>query len=129
MSGILQQQVGGDHYKKLRMQPVELIAKLQLNYFLGNVLKYVTRHRDKNGKEDLEKALHYLKFAEKYKLPVSALGMRYGHLVMREAIANYARVNMLSPLELDTICFASAGEYDEAKKCLKKLIKNYTDEL
>ena len=56
----LKQQVGGDHYSKLAIQPVEYINKNNLTYLQGNVIKYVTRYRDKNGVEDLQKAKHYI---------------------------------------------------------------------
>lgn len=52
-------QVGGDHYQKA-IQPWDYIAANGLDYFQGNVIKYVTRFRDKNGIEDLKKAQHYL---------------------------------------------------------------------
>ena len=53
-------QVGGDHYKKLAIQPTEYIIKNNLNFCEGNVIKYVTRWRLKGGVEDLLKAQHYL---------------------------------------------------------------------
>ena len=53
-------QVAGDHYKKLAIQPVEYIHANGIGYFEGNVIKYVSRWRDKNGLADLEKAKHYL---------------------------------------------------------------------
>lgn len=53
------EQVGGNHYK-LPIQPIEYIYKNNLGYIEGNVIKYVTRHKTKNGREDLEKAIHYL---------------------------------------------------------------------
>ena len=53
-------QVGGDHYKKLAIQPVEYIHANKLGFAEGNVVKYVTRWRDKNGIKDLEKARHYI---------------------------------------------------------------------
>ena len=56
----LKEQVGGDHYSKLAIQPVEYINKNNLSYLQGNVIKYVTRYKDKNGVEDLEKAKHYI---------------------------------------------------------------------
>jgi hypothetical protein len=54
-------QVGGNHYKKYPIQPVEYIHANGIGYFEGNVIKYVTRWRDKNGIADLEKAQHYLR--------------------------------------------------------------------
>lgn len=52
-------QVGGNHYK-LAIQPVEYIYKNNLGFLEGNVIKYVTRHKNKNGAEDLKKARHYI---------------------------------------------------------------------
>lgn len=56
----LKTQEGGDHYKKMGIQPVEYIRANGLDYFEGNVIKYITRHRSKNGAEDLKKAKHYI---------------------------------------------------------------------
>lgn len=53
-------QVAGDHYKTLLIQPVEYIHANKIGYFEGNVIKYVTRWRDKGGISDLEKARHYI---------------------------------------------------------------------
>lgn len=53
-------QVGGNHYKELVIQPIEYIRKNRLGYFEGNVIKYVTRYKNKNGIADLKKARHYL---------------------------------------------------------------------
>ncbi len=56
----LEVQVGGDHYKSLKIQPVEYIHANGIGYFEGNVIKYVSRWRSKNGIKDLEKARHYI---------------------------------------------------------------------
>ena len=56
----LNKQVGGNHYSKLAIQPVEYINKNKLSYLQGNVIKYVTRYNYKNGVEDLQKAKHYI---------------------------------------------------------------------
>jgi hypothetical protein len=53
-------QIGGDHYKNMTLQPIEYIIKNNLNFCEGNVVKYITRYKDKNGIEDLKKARHYL---------------------------------------------------------------------
>lgn len=54
----LELQVGGDHYKKCKIQPAEYSHANGLGFIEGSVVKYITRHRDKNGKEDLEKIKH-----------------------------------------------------------------------
>lgn len=56
----LNKQVGGQHYKDKAIQPVQYIHANKIGYFEGNVIKYVTRWRDKNGLADLEKAKHYI---------------------------------------------------------------------
>ena len=53
-------QVAGNHYKDLAIQPVEYIHANGIGYFEGNVIKYVSRWRAKNGIKDLEKAKHYI---------------------------------------------------------------------
>lgn len=53
-------QIGGKHYKKLKIQPVEYVHANGIGYFEGSVIKYVTRWRDKGGIQDLEKARHFL---------------------------------------------------------------------
>ena len=53
-------QVGGSHYKEMPIQPIEYIVKNSIPYREANVIKYVTRHANKNGLEDIEKAIHYL---------------------------------------------------------------------
>lgn len=60
-SGVaLTKQVGGDHYKDCAIQPVEYIHANGIEYLEGNVIKYVTRHKAKNGAADIRKAIHYL---------------------------------------------------------------------
>ena len=56
---VMKGQVGGDHYKKRHIQPWHIIDEYDLDYYLGNVVKYTLR--DKGSQiEDLEKAIHYL---------------------------------------------------------------------
>ncbi len=52
-------QEGGDHYRKLKIQPIEFIHANELDFLQGNVVKYITRHKNKNGAADVRKALHY----------------------------------------------------------------------
>lgn len=55
----LDKQEGGDHYKNLMIQPITYIHANELDFLQGNVVKYITRHKDKNGAADVRKALHY----------------------------------------------------------------------
>lgn len=52
-------QEGGDHYKTLKIQPVEYIVANNLSFLQGNVVKYITRYKQKNGEEDIKKVIHY----------------------------------------------------------------------
>lgn len=56
----LDKQVGGSHYKDKGIQPIIYTHANNLGFCEGNVVKYVTRWRDKNGIADLEKAKHYI---------------------------------------------------------------------
>ena len=53
-------QVGGDHYKETAIQPVEYIHANKLGYIEGNIVKYISRWRNKNGLEDLQKIKEYV---------------------------------------------------------------------
>ena len=53
-------QVGGQHYSAKAVQPWDYITSNNLGYLEGNVVKYVSRWKEKNGVEDLLKAKHYL---------------------------------------------------------------------
>jgi hypothetical protein len=55
----LDTQVGGDHYKQMKIQPVEFICENNIPYCEANVIKYISRHKSKNGAQDVRKAIHY----------------------------------------------------------------------
>ena len=56
----LDKQVSGGHYKDKGIQPIVYIHANNLGFCEGNVVKYVTRWKDKGGEADLRKAIHYL---------------------------------------------------------------------
>ena len=55
-------QVAGDHYQKMKIQPIEYIMANQLPFAEGCIVKYVTRWRDKGGIEDLRKIKQFCDF-------------------------------------------------------------------
>ena len=57
-------QVGGDHYKKMVVQPAEFINKNKLLFAEGNAIKYICRHSTKGGVQDIDKAIHYLEMVK-----------------------------------------------------------------
>jgi hypothetical protein len=55
-------QVGGDHYAKMKIQPIEYIMANEMPFAEGAVVKYISRWRSKGGVEDLEKAKQFIDF-------------------------------------------------------------------
>lgn len=55
-----EQQVGGAHYAVKAIQPWDFIIANNIGYLEGNIIKYISRWKDKGGVEDLKKAQHYL---------------------------------------------------------------------
>jgi len=53
-------QIGGTHYKKMKIQPSKFVIENKLLFPEGNVIKYICRHPYKDGKQDLEKAKHFI---------------------------------------------------------------------
>ncbi len=103
MSKALQTQVGGMHYKQMPTQPWEIIASHNLDFWEGNVLKYVLRYRTKNGVEDLKKARHYLDY-----------------LIERESsMYTIKRVKGKVPVSLQ----GTFMSYNEARSALRKWFK------
>lgn len=55
-----EKQVGGDHYKNGKMQVFDVWDAFELDPYEASAVKYILRHKKKNGREDIEKAIHYL---------------------------------------------------------------------
>lgn len=55
-----QHQVGGSHYKDMKIQPVQFIHANNIGFLEGSVIKYVSRWKAKGGVEDLRKARHFI---------------------------------------------------------------------
>jgi hypothetical protein len=97
-------QIGGGHYKKQKIEHWDWVAANSLDYFQGNITKYVSRWRDKGGIEDLLKARHYL---DKY-------------IEVEQAKVDKPAAK-LSPEFIDvTTLFAEAPTYDD-----KRIEKQY----
>lgn len=58
-SKALENQVGGSHYKRYVIQPIEFIHKNNIPFIEGCIVKYAIRWRDKGGVKDLDKIIHY----------------------------------------------------------------------
>ena len=56
----LEEQVGGKHYRNMKIQPAEFINENKLLFAEGNAIKYICRHQSKGKADDIQKAIHYL---------------------------------------------------------------------
>jgi hypothetical protein len=57
-SSPLQTQVGGSHYKDMKIQPAEYNHANGIGHLAGDAIAYISRYKSKNGRQDLEKAVH-----------------------------------------------------------------------
>jgi len=62
-------QIGGAHYRDMKLQPIDFIMQNNLDFCTGNAIKYLCRHKAKNGKQDLEKAVHYIQMLMEREYP------------------------------------------------------------
>ena len=53
-------QIGGSHYLKYKIHPSKFVIENKLLFPEASVIKYIVRHQDKDGKEDLLKAIHFI---------------------------------------------------------------------
>lgn len=68
----LKTQVGGDHYKRLPIQPMQYSMANKLDACQHTIIKYVTRFRDKGGIDDLQKAKHVIDMLIEMESPKAA---------------------------------------------------------
>ena len=57
---VYKKQIGGSHYKDMKIQPAQFINENNLPFAEGNAIKYICRHQHKGEVQDLEKAKHYI---------------------------------------------------------------------
>lgn len=116
MEQALDKQVGGNHYKDYNMQPIELIVNAKLSYIQGNIVKYITRYKDKNGAQDVEKCIHYAELA----IELNSVGPEHK---MLNLAYSYCSVNKLSVLQTDIIASCVSDDYLMVIRKCKKLLK------
>ena len=56
----LDTQIGGDHYRNLNPQPASVLRAWNVPHLEGEVIYRVLRAPQKNGREDILKAIHTL---------------------------------------------------------------------
>ena len=64
---MIKENVSPDYYARYDIEPISFIMRNQIPYAEGNVIKYVSRHDMKGGKEDIDKAIRYLEMIKEEK--------------------------------------------------------------
>jgi len=70
-------QIGGNHYKLMMIQPTEYILANNLDWCEANIVKYISRWRDKGGVDDLRKVIHYAQILIEKELDGEGKGKTY----------------------------------------------------
>lgn len=118
MTDALTTQVGGNHYATMKYQPIQFAMDAQLNPVQFSIVKYVSRYKNKNGLQDLQKALHFCDIgAEIDKTPVSDDAF-FGNV----ALCKYADENILNVSQYLAIAFATVKNYTMSAQCISHLI-------
>lgn len=106
-------QVGGTHYNS-KFQHWDFVHESNLDYFQGQITKYITRNRYKNGVQDLDKAMHFT-----HKLRELSTNRYTNHSIFSMArLARYAQANKLTGQEILCIssicCWSCTNDLDMA---------------
>lgn len=128
-----ERQVGGEHYKAATYQHWDWAAEnFGEGYFLGNITKYVTRWRNKNGVQDLEKALHYAdKLYGLYSDGTYSI-VAGGRVAMVKQFTRFAVANSLGMTEsrICALCatYRTTADLNEVRSLIRDLIITAEDE-
>lgn len=129
----LQRQVGGNHYTA-KIQHVEFCQTNRIPWCEASALKYIARHRKKNGAQDIEKAIHYvemlqgLDYGRREKVPQDMDPRKF-----TVSIKDFCDANEIPPLEAEVImkiCWhqiRGESQLMDAVKTLKGILKGYGD--
>lgn len=109
-------QVGGSHYADMKMQPIELIVSAELNFIQGCIVKYISRYKAKNGKQDIEKCIHYANLANELNCDGNT-GLSIG-----EGYA-FCKMNNLSELQRNVIISAMRDDYANVIRYCNAIIR------
>ena len=118
MSNPYDKQVGGDHYQNMKIQPAEFINKNQMKFAEGNAIKYICRHINKGGEQDLQKAKHYIDMI---------IERDYGDEAEKSKV--FAGVSIKDPVDSDDIK-VTYGDVSISDEYIKSIPKdNVNDEV
>lgn len=114
----IESQVGGNHYKDMPFQPVELFAKTKCTAFQANIWKYITRYKNKNGAQDIKKCIHYAQLAiqlgDKRRCNDKALSLNINKFIIK---------NKLTILQRKIITQTAYNNYGRVIQFCKELLQ------
>ena len=126
-------QIGGAHYTA-EYQHWDLVADFQLDYYRANATKYMTRHRAKNGLQDVQKAGHYIdklmELIEQRRMPSPRELPHRIHIAMIKQANDFYVANKIDDADdrefMDSVLLAqSFADLATAKSVLKKIEAKY----
>lgn len=115
----LNKQVGGEHYKKLEIQPLDFIVRNHLEFTVGNVVKYLVRDKG-NRLEDLEKAYHYIELGRNFLRSKAAKDAFYTYALACPFFKQFKNGKKYAQI----VTYAFAGDKPKAKELLRKFINS-----
>ena len=117
-------QIGGSHYRNKGIQPIELIVALNLNFIEGNIVKYITRYKEKNGVQDIMKCIHYSQLAIELKCIRHNIDIHNNY----ELILQYVKTNDLCSVQTYVLNSCLQNDYEQVKLLCNEMVKNYNSE-
>lgn len=117
-------EVGGTHYADMKIEPIELIEAFGLDFVQGSIIKYISRYKNKNGIEDLKKALHYCKMNQgEDRINFDKITTCVDFSPMAKlSVKMYCMLNNLTDLENLIIGYVVSNDLDRAAKEIENLI-------
>lgn len=117
-------QIGGSHYRNKGIQPIELIVALNLNFIEGNIVKYITRYKEKNGVQDIMKCIHYSQLAIELKCIRHNIDIHNNYAL----ILQYVKTNDLCSVQTYVLNSCLQNDYERVKLLCNEMVKNYDSE-
>lgn len=117
-------QIGGSHYRNKGIQPIELIVALNLNFIEGNIVKYITRYKEKNGVQDIMKCIHYSQLAIELKCIRHNIDIHNNYAL----ILQYVKTNDLCSVQTYVLNSCLQNDYEQVKLLCNEMVKNYNSE-
>ena len=113
----IESQIGGEHYKNMKFQPIQLITSLKCSFIQGCIIKYITRYKYKNGAEDIKKCINYAQLA------IELNNRKCCDPDALFQIKKYINDNQLSMLQQKILTGAIYNKYKQVIACCNLLLE------